>query len=103
MATMRRGAPHLVVESLSPSTAQKDLKIKFARYERAGVQEYRVVDPAGRTVQLVTLGADSRYGRPQVYVDGDLARVGIFPELENRPGCAVCVTESESCRVRREQ
>jgi len=77
-----RGAPDLVVEILSPSTAQKDLKIKFARYERAGVREYWIIDPTGKTVQVFTLGPDGRYGRPQVYTDGDTAPVGIFPDLE---------------------
>jgi Uma2 family endonuclease len=77
-----RGAPDLIVEILSPSTASKDLKIKFERYERAGAREYWVVDPEGKTVQIFTLGADGRYGRPRVNADGDLARVGIFPDLE---------------------
>lgn len=77
-----RGAPDLVVEILSPSTVQKDLKIKFDRYERAGVREYWIVDPAGKTVQIFALGPDGRYGRPRVYVDGDTAPVGIFPDLE---------------------
>jgi Uma2 family endonuclease len=71
-----------VVEILSLWTAQKDLKVKFARYERAGVREYWIVDPAGKTVQIFTLGSDGRYGRPQVFVDGDMATVGIFPDLE---------------------
>jgi len=77
-----RGAPDLVFEILSPSTVQKDLKVKFDRYERAGVREYWIVDPAGKTVQKFTLGAAGRYGRPLVFVDGDMAPVGIFPELE---------------------
>ena len=77
-----RGAPDLVVEILSPWTAQKDVKIKFTRYERAGVREYWIVDPVGKTVQVFTLGENGRYGRPQVFVDGDMAPVGIFSDLE---------------------
>ena len=76
-----RGAPDLVVEILSPATAQKDLKIKFARYERAGVREYWIVDPVGKTAQVFARGSDGHYGRPQVFVDGDQARIGILPEL----------------------
>jgi Uma2 family endonuclease len=77
-----RGAPDLIVEILSPSTASKDLKVKFERYERAGVQEYWVIEPEGKTVQIFTLGEDGWYGRPRVHAAGDLAQVGIFPDLE---------------------
>ena len=39
------GAPDLVVEVLSPSTADRDTGPKFAAYERHGVIEYWVLDP----------------------------------------------------------
>ncbi|WGX96466.1 Uma2 family endonuclease [Nocardioides sp. L-11A] len=39
------GAPLLVVEVLSPSTALYDLNTKFKRYERAGVASYWAIDP----------------------------------------------------------
>ena len=77
-----RGAPDLIVEILSPSTAHKDLKVKFERYERARVQEYWIVDPNGSTVQIYTLGAEGRYGRPEAYGAVDRVSVGIFPDLE---------------------
>ncbi len=77
-----RGAPDLIVEILSPSTAHKDLKVKFDRYERAGVREYWIVDPTGSTVQIYTVGMDGKYGRPEVFGAVDRVSVGIFPELE---------------------
>lgn len=40
------GAPDLVVEALSQSTARRDTGAKFAAYERHGVREYWVLDPA---------------------------------------------------------
>ncbi len=43
--TITRGAPDMVVEVLSPSTRNKDLYIKTAKYANAGVREYWVVDP----------------------------------------------------------
>lgn len=44
------GAPDLVIEILSDSTRKKDLTIKLNQYMQAGVQEYWIVDPAGRVV-----------------------------------------------------
>ncbi len=77
-----RGAPDLIIEILSPGTVQRDLKIKFDRYERAGVREYWIVDPLAKTVMLFSLGKDGRYGRPLVALDTDLLHCGIFPELK---------------------
>ena len=39
-------APLLAVEILSPSTRLTDLNVKFARFERAGIPSYWVLDPA---------------------------------------------------------
>ena len=56
-----RGAPDLVVEILSPSTSRKDLREKFDRYERAGVREYWVVDPAAWSVWVYRLTPAGRF------------------------------------------
>lgn len=39
------GAPDLLVEVLSPRTADRDIGPKFAEYEQHGVREYWVLDP----------------------------------------------------------
>ena len=51
------GAPDLVVEVLSPRTAQKDWTSKRWAYEAAGVPEYLVVDPDERVGVLLRLEA----------------------------------------------
>ena len=76
------GAPDLIVEILSPSTARKDHKEKFLRYERAGVKEYWLADPSANTVTVFKLGTDKRYGRPDVYGGEETLVVGIFPDLK---------------------
>jgi Uma2 family endonuclease len=53
-----RGAPDLVVEVLSPSARRTDEVIKRKLYDRAGVQEYWVVDPELETIKVY--GRDKR-------------------------------------------
>ena len=45
------GAPDLVIEVLSPSTARYDRGRKKDAYERCGVREYWIVDPANKTIE----------------------------------------------------
>ena len=50
-----RGAPDLVVEILSPSSASRDWSDKLNLYSKHGVKEYWIVDPANRVVWLMLL------------------------------------------------
>jgi len=49
------GAPHLLVEILSPSTANRDRAIKSQRYAEHGVAHYWMVDPVKRTLECYRL------------------------------------------------
>jgi Uma2 family endonuclease len=55
-----QGAPDLVIEILSPSTARQDKVIKFRLYEQYGVREYWLVDPAGKRIEVWLL-AEGRF------------------------------------------
>ncbi len=46
------GAPDLVVEVLSPSTAKNDKSYKKDTYARCGVREYWLVNPADKSVEI---------------------------------------------------
>lgn len=46
------GAPDLIVEVLSPSTALRDKGVKFRLYEQHGVREYWMIDPAARYIEV---------------------------------------------------
>lgn len=73
-----RGGPDLVIEILSPSTSSKDLREKFALYERSGVREYWSVHPTDKIVMIFTLDEHKSYGKPRVYSGEDKIEVGIF-------------------------
>ena len=55
------GAPDLIIEILSPSTARKDRIKKFNQYQKAGVAEYWIVDPDTESVQVHLLNEQGQY------------------------------------------
>lgn len=61
-----RGAPDLVVEVLSPSTASHDQLLKRRVYEQAGVPEYWLVHPTDRMVSIYRL-VNGEYGKPDIH------------------------------------
>lgn len=60
------GAPDLVVEVLSPSTAKNDRAYKKDVYERCGVREYWIVNPADKTVEQYYL-RDGKFSLHETY------------------------------------
>lgn len=54
------GAPDLVVEIISPSTAERDRGLKRRLYEKRGVPCYWLVDPDAQAVTVYEL-SDGRY------------------------------------------
>ena len=74
------GAPDLVMEVLSPSTAHHDLTTKKRLYEMHGVHEYWVVDPKSRTVEIHTR-TDTGFIQHQRRVDSGTATSALVEGL----------------------
>lgn len=60
------GAPDLVAEVLSPSTAHRDRSYKKDVYEQAGVKEYWIVSTAEKSVEQYLL-QDGRFALANTY------------------------------------
>ena len=80
-----QGGPDLVVEILSPATAEYDRGYKKLLYGRHGVREYWMVDPDAETVEVLTAGDEglapsATYLRSDVLVSSLLE--GLALELE---------------------
>jgi Uma2 family endonuclease len=78
------GAPDLIIEILSPSTARHDRIVKFRKYQEAGVREYWIVDPDTKSVQVFIL-EDRRYIASS-YDDTDTAPITVLPGCEIKLG-----------------
>ncbi|MCL2170920.1 MAG: Uma2 family endonuclease [Defluviitaleaceae bacterium] len=79
------GAPDMVAEILSPSTARRDKGIKKDTYERYGVKEYWIINIADKSIEVYLL-QNGKYILDNVYI--------IYPEylLED-------MTDEEKARI----
>jgi Uma2 family endonuclease len=73
------GAPDLVIEILSPSTANKDLILKFNLYLEAAVREYWVIEPENRQVKVHLL--EKGHYVTATYGVSDVVPVTVLPGL----------------------
>ena len=64
-----RGAPDLVIEILSPSTAGRDRTVKRTIYAGFKVKEYWQVDTDAKTIMVLLLGEDG-YDVEGIYGEG---------------------------------
>ena len=76
-----KGAPDLVVEIISPSTAKRDITVKHQLYQRHGVKEYWLLYPNDRTLLVYKLSEEGRYAQPKVFGEGDVVPVPLPGDL----------------------
>ncbi len=75
------GAPDLVVEILSPSTAAKDLGAKRDLYEEYGVKEMWIVHPSEGTIAVHVL-ENGKYRILPIVAKGQSLQSPAFPDLK---------------------
>jgi Uma2 family endonuclease len=77
------GAPDLVVEILSSSTAGRDRGVKRALYARTGVRHYWLLDPRKRVLQAFRLETGG-FTLEAEHTGGGTFRPSLFPGLSIR-------------------
>jgi len=75
------GAPDLVLEIISPSTARADRKIKPPLYAKYGVAEFWLVDPDDQSVEVFVLDGET-YRVAGIYLAGDVIKTGRFADAK---------------------
>ncbi len=76
------GAPDLIIEIISPATAQRDLHEKFHLYEQSGVREYWIVFPNDQILTVYELQTNGKYDDGITYSYKNKVKVRIFDDLE---------------------
>lgn len=77
-----KGAPDLIIEILSPSTARHDRFVKLNLYQRAKVREYWIVDPLNKTVEVCLPDENGRLSVTAVYSGEDTVKAEVLPGCE---------------------
>lgn len=75
------GAPDIVIEIISPSTASHDQITKLRLYEKHGVKEFWLFHPVDRIVWKYILEKDV-YGKPEIFDFTSKPSFNLFPDLE---------------------
>lgn len=59
--TQVEGAPDLIVEIVSPDSFSRNWRDKYFDYQRAGVREYWIIDPASQRLEAYARGTGGKY------------------------------------------
>ncbi len=73
------GAPDIVVEILSPGNNKTELQNKYEVYEEAGVKEYWIIQPEGKTFFKYVLDENGQYQSTKLLTLGDEVTSTILP------------------------
>ncbi|GBC75866.1 hypothetical protein HRbin07_00058 [bacterium HR07] len=77
-----QGAPDLIVEILSETSAEQDRTTKKQIYARHGVKEYWLIDPDHETVEVYKLDTKRRaFQHVATYQSDEVLQSALFPHL----------------------
>lgn len=76
-----KGVPSLVVEVLSPSNSNHDYVKKMDLYSRFGVNEYWIVSPLNKSIEVFILNENGYYKEPILYTKDEVIRSNLFEDL----------------------
>ncbi len=76
-----RGAPDWIIEILSPSTAIRDMDVKYQLYQQYGVKEYWIINPQEKWGMIYLLNAQQTYERLKMFSLVETTQVSLFPDL----------------------
>ena len=76
-----QGAPDLIIEILSKSTAKRDKTLKKTLYAKYGVKEYWIVDPKTKTVEVLIL-QKTGYNRDRIYKKNETLTSSLLGDLK---------------------
>ena len=79
--TKIEGAPDLIIEILSPSTAYYDLGRKYEVYEKNGVKEYWIVHPERKSIEIYQ-NQEGQFKLIQMAKEKDTVNSSLFKDFE---------------------
>jgi Uma2 family endonuclease len=77
-----KGAPSIIIEIISPSTASKDFIKKRDLYEKNRVNQYWILDPEEKEIFIFKLNDKGTYNKPEIYTRNYIIKVEGFEGLE---------------------
>ena len=75
------GAPDWMIEILSKGNSKREMQIKYALYQEAGVQEYWIVYPEFEAIHQFVLNEQGCYELKNMYAEDDKAIPTLFSDL----------------------
>lgn len=76
-----KGAPDLIIEIVSPSSASIDNIKKLNLYEKNGVKEYWIVHPIYKIITIYKIMENGLYGKPEIYSEKNKIEVELLKGL----------------------